>query len=292
MPSIADTTYALADRFDDAGLYYGHGTWDALDEAAWLVAWALGIDPGELNEVAGETMPEDALAKMEEIAIKRIETRAPLAYLIKEAWFAGLKLYADERALIPRSLIGEYIMEDFAPWMDADKIHDALDLCTGGGSIGIAIAKYLPHVKIDAVDLSKDALDVAKINVALHGVGDSVRLIESDLFSAIGDKQYDLIVSNPPYVPDSSMAALPDEYHHEPAMALRADSEGLAIVDKILREAARHLRTGGMLMMEVGESREAVSARYATLELIWLAHESGEDSVLLISKEALEAGLS
>lgn len=289
MTTVADITHALADRFDAAGLYYGHGTLDALDEAAWLTSWALGIDPGELNDHASEAMPTEAQAKLNAMAARRIEERKPVAYLIKEAWFAGLRFYIDERALIPRSLIGEYICEDFSPWVDAAKLNDVLDLCTGGGSIAIAIAKHLPHTHVDAADLSPEALAVARINVDLHEVHDRVTLIESDLFGGIKDKQYDLIVSNPPYVPDASMAELPAEYKHEPTLALRADSEGLALVDTILREAGRHLRPGGALIMEVGESREAVSVRYAHLPLTWLAHESGEDSVLFISKENLDS---
>ena len=224
----------------------------------------------------------------ETIAGQRIETRKPLAYLINEAWFCGLKFYVDDRVIVPRSLIGEFILEEFQPWLGDRQPGRILDLCTGSGCIAIALAHQFPNAKVDAIDLSADALEVARVNVERHALQDRVTVIESNLFEALTDQKYDLIVSNPPYVHPDSMSTLPDEYTHEPEMALVAEEGGLSIVDRILAEASDHLIADGLLVVEVGESRQAVMRKYQDLPLIWLSHTSGEDSVFLIENKDLQ----
>ena len=285
--TIVDLIRKTADRFEQANLYFGHGTLDALDEAAWLMTAVLNIDPDTLDEYANQQLDSLQMQTFETIAGQRIETRKPLAYLINEAWFCGLKFYVDDRVIVPRSLIGEFILEEFQPWLGDRQPGRILDLCTGSGCIAIALAHQFPNAKIDAIDLSADALEVARINIERHALQDRVTVIESNLFEALTDQKYDLIVSNPPYVHPDSMSTLPDEYTHEPEMALVAEEGGLNIVDRILAEASDHLIADGLLVVEVGESRQAVMRKYQDLPLIWLSHTSGEDSVFLIENNDL-----
>lgn len=276
-------------RFEKANLHYGHGTMTPLDEAAWLVGSALGIESEKLDDALEKKLNNNEVELLEKLTTERIETHKPVAYLLNEAWFAGHRFYIDERALIPRSLIGEYILEQFQPWVDINKVHSVLDLCTGSGCIAIATALEFPDAKIDATDISTDALAVAKQNVADYSLADRVNLIQSDLFEALEGKRYDLILCNPPYVPQSSMEQLPAEFNHEPSLALKADDDGLAIVKIILGTASHYLNDGGILIVEVGEIRDAVDERFPNNPFTWLAHESGEEAVFLLSKKDLEA---
>jgi ribosomal protein L3 glutamine methyltransferase len=276
-------------EFEDAGLFFGHGTDSALDEAAWLVCSAMTVDPEQLDHHLDDIPTREQRGLIESLVDKRIRTRKPLAYLLHEAWFAGHRFYVDERVIVPRSLIGEYILDDFQPWVDRRRVRNVLDLCTGSGCIAIAVAHAFVEARVDAVDISSDALAVAERNVAEHGVGDRVHLIQSDLFEAIPDRTYDVIVSNPPYVADESMEQLPPEYGHEPDLSLRAADQGLAIIARILRAAAAHLKPGGILMVETGESRERVDQRWPGIPFTWLAHESGEETVFVLSREELTA---
>lgn len=275
-------------KFDQANLHYGHGTLDALDEAAWLVGSALGINPDELDNSIERTLNQGERRLLDQLVTERIETRKPVAYLLNEAWFAGHRFYIDERAVIPRSLIGEYIQEQFQPWIDKSSVHSILDLCTGSGCIAIATALEFPHASIDAADISADALTVAKRNVTDYVLEDRVNLIQSDIFDALKDRRYDLIISNPPYVPQTSMELLPAEYNHEPTLALKADDNGLAIITNILKNAANHLNEDGFLIVEAGESRNAVDVNFPDIPFTWLAHESGEEAVFLLNQNDLE----
>lgn len=286
--SLRDYILQTEKKFDQANLYYGHGTIEALDEAAWLIGSALGINPDDLDTFLDRTLTQDELLRLDGLVTERIETRKPVAYLLNEAWFAGHRFYIDERALIPRSLIGEYIQEQFQPWVDINNVHSVLDLCTGGGCIAIAMALEFPGANIDAIDISTDALAVAMRNATDYALEDRVNLIQSDLFEEIKDRHYDLIISNPPYVPQSSMDLLPAEYNHEPALALKAEDEGLAIINNILENAPSYLNEGGFLVVEVGESREAVDEKFPEIPFTWLTHESGEEAVFLLSKKDLE----
>ena len=291
MPATArEFVHAAARRFESAGLYYGHGTDNPHDEAVYLVFRALGLPFDVAESRLDELLDAEQRRRLEALIRDRIETRRPVAYLLNEAWFAGRPYYVDERVLIPRSPIAELIADGFSPWLSAPPAR-ILDLCTGSGCIAIAAAHQFPAGRVDAADLSAEALAVARINVDRHGLAARVTLHESDLFEALGDARYDLIVSNPPYVPQTSLQALPEEYRHEPALGLRAGDDGLVIVDRILAQACGHLSTSGLLVVEVGESQPAVEKKYPGLPLTWLEFTRGGEGVFLINaRELAEAG--
>ena len=284
---ISDLVRTTADKFDAAGLFFGHGTLNAIDEAAWLISAVFNVEPEKLHEYSDQPMTADQLKTLENIVDQRIASRKPLAYLINEAWFCGMKFYVDDRVIVPRSLIGEFILEEFQPWLGERRPGRILDLCTGSACIAIALARQFPGASVDAVDLSSEALEVARINIERHQLQERVHAIQSDLFDALGDEKYDLVVSNPPYVHPDSMQELPAEYLHEPEMALVAEAGGLALVDRILQQAPEYLADDGMLVVEVGESQPAVIQKYPELPLMWLTHSSGEDSVFLLEKSEL-----
>jgi len=272
-----------AREFEHAGLYFGHGTDNASDEAAWLVGHHLGIAPVDLeNHLADPVRPEDA-ARIEITAKTRIQTRQPLAYLLNEAWFAGLKFFVDRRVIVPRSLTAEFIQERFEPWVDPPRVSTLLDLCTGSGCMAIACALAFPAARVDAVDLSPEALEVARTNVERHGLRERVRLIQSDLFERLEGRRYDVIISNPPYVDAADLATLPAEFLHEPALALAAGSDGLFIIRRILQQARSHLTPQGVLVVEVGNSREALEQACPEIPFTWLTTLSGDDSVFLLT---------
>jgi ribosomal protein L3 glutamine methyltransferase len=285
--NVFDLVNSTAEKFKEGGLYFGHGTLDAIDEAAWLMSAVLKVEPEKLGEYADQQLTAVQLKMFEKIAAQRIATRKPLAYLVNEAWFCGMKFYVDERVIVPRSLIGEFIQEEFQPWLGDRQPKRILDLCTGSGCIAIALARQFPHANVDAVDLSGDALEVARINIERHQLQQRVSTIQSDLFDELGDQQYDLIVSNPPYVHPESMQDLPEEYLHEPEMALVAEEGGLELIDRILQQAQDYLSEKGLLIVEVGESQSAVMEKYSSLPMIWLSHSSGEDSVFILEKADL-----
>jgi ribosomal protein L3 glutamine methyltransferase len=268
-------------------VHYGHGTDNALDEAAYLILQALHL-PADL----GSTWLDARLCRSErdylaELVRRRCIERVPTAYLVQRAWFAGLEFHADERALIPRSPLGELIQQDFAPWVDVQRIHTILDLCTGGGCIALACAHYFADAVVDAVDLSADALSLATINRAALDLDAQVELLHGDLFAPVTGRRYDLIVSNPPYVDASDMHALPAEYLHEPRMALAAGDDGLDIVRRILREAPDYLQLEGVLIVEVGNSMVHVEATWPDVPFTWLHFENGEDGVFMLNREQL-----
>ncbi|MCX7901256.1 MAG: 50S ribosomal protein L3 N(5)-glutamine methyltransferase, partial [Burkholderiaceae bacterium] len=218
----------------------------------------------------------------------RIKKRLPAAYLLKEAWLQGYKFYIDTRAIVPRSFIGELLKDGLEPWIqDPRAITDVLDLCTGSGALAIMAADIFPSAKVDAVDISREALAVAQRNVADYELQDRVRLIESDLFEAVGSRRYDLILCNPPYVTDASMARLPKEYTHEPKLALAGGVDGLDVIRRVLREARNHLKRGGLLVMEVGGNRSAVEKQFKDIPMTWLTTSAGDDMVFLARQEDL-----
>ena len=287
--TIRDYVRWGASRFNEAGLFFGHGTANALDEAAALVLHAVH-QPHDLAPIylaSALTLPERRMVV--ELIERRIAERKPLAYLTHEAWFAGLPFYVDERVLVPRSPIAELIENRFAPWIDPEQVRDILDLCTGGGCIAIACAYAFPDAVVHAVDISADALAVAAENLRRHQVEDRVLLVESDLYAHLGSSRYDVIVSNPPYVNRREWEELPAEYHAEPRLGLEAGDDGLQCVRRILRNAGSHLRTGGVLFVEVGSSAAALVEAYPTVPFTWLDFERGGEGVFLLTAEQVNA---
>lgn len=285
LSSIRDYARWAMGRFSRAKIYYGHGTDNAWDEAITLIFHLLHL-PAEANQ----QVLDATLTKAErQLIIRVVETRChdrlPLPYLTNEAWFAGLCFTVDERVLIPRSPIAELIENGFAPWAQAD-INTVLDLCTGSGCIGLACAEYLGDIKVDLADCSVDALEIARQNIARHGMARNAKLIQSDLFNDI-DGCYDLIVTNPPYVDSADLDSMPAEFHHEPRMALEAGQDGLDCARIILAEASQYLSDNGLLVMEVGNSDLALEQAYPDVPFTWVEFERGGHGVCVFSRQEL-----
>lgn len=275
-----------ARRLRRAGVFFGHGTDNARDEAAALVLHALAL-AHDAPRLYDRRVDAPGQRRVHELITRRIEARIPAAYLIGQTWFAGLPFYVDARVLIPRSPIAELIERGFAPWLDPRALRRVLDVGTGSGCIAIACAKALPRARVDALDISADALQVAARNVRRHRLQRRVRLLQSDHFSALGTERYDLIVANPPYVGAREYAALPPEYRHEPRLALASGRAGLDSVRVLLAQARAHLRPGGALIVEVGYTEAAVRRAFGPLPFLWLQFERGGGGVFLLTAEQL-----
>ncbi|MEW8521760.1 MAG: 50S ribosomal protein L3 N(5)-glutamine methyltransferase [Candidatus Thiodiazotropha endolucinida] len=281
--SIADFIRWGASRFSEANLFFGHGTDNALDEAAALVLGALHQPPDLPTSWFSCRLTGDERERVLGLIQRRIDERVPLPYLLGEAWFAGMRFHINEQVLIPRSPIAELIEKGFSPWLGPSTEPRILDLCCGSGCIGIAAAAYLPESHVDLADISAGALAVAKQNIAEYGLQERVTLHQSDLFEKLPDKQYDLIVSNPPYVGAAEMEGLPDEYRHEPVLALQANENGLEIVQRILKQAKRHLSPRGIMIVEVGNSAQLLMDSYPEIPFVWLDFDRGGEGVFLLS---------
>ncbi|MES9970486.1 MAG: 50S ribosomal protein L3 N(5)-glutamine methyltransferase [Candidatus Thiodiazotropha sp.] len=281
--SIADFIRWGASRFNEANLFFGHGTDNALDEAAALVLGALHLPPDLPASWFASRLTESERQRVIDLIQRRVDERIPLPYLLGEAWFAGMRFHVNEQVLIPRSPIAELIEAGFAPWLEPSPAPRILDLCCGCGCIGIAAAAYLADSQVDLVDISPDALQVAAQNIAEYGLQERVATYQSDLFQALPDKQYDLILSNPPYVGQLEMEGLPDEYRHEPVLALQANENGLEVVQRILKQAKRYLTPRGILIVEVGNSAQLLLDHYPQMPFVWLDFERGGEGVFLLS---------
>ena len=290
-----------AKQLTDAKVAFGHGTANAFDESAWLVLWKMGLpldssldDPKiDENSVANRPLASDLIASIATLFIARIESRKPAAYLTQEAWLQGIPFYIDERAIVPRSFIAELLADgSFDDWLGSHT-ERVLDLCTGNGSLAVLAAMTYPETTVVGADISTDAIEVAKINVAKHGLQDRISLVESDSWNGLKDEQnqplvFDLVLCNPPYVNSTSMAALPAEYLAEPALALAGGTDGMDFIRGLLAAAPAHMSEHAIMILEIGNERAFFEAAFPDLEIFWLETSAGADSVLLITKAALE----
>jgi ribosomal protein L3 glutamine methyltransferase len=292
--TIRDWLRYAVSRFENSDIFYGHGTDNAYDEAVWLIMSALHLPHDTLNNFLDAKLVSEERIKLASFIDERISKHTPTAYLLKEAWLQGYKFYVDERVLIPRSFIAELLVNDgLQPWIEfPELVNIAADICTGSGCLGVLLADAYPDAEVDVIDISPDAIDVCNINIANYGMQDRITAIQSDMFSALQDvngkpKQYDLIISNPPYVDAPSMAELPAEYRNEPQLALGSGLAGLDLTHTILREAANYLTDNGILVVEIGHNRDALLEAYPDLPFTWLEVSSGDEFVFLLTKSQL-----
>ncbi len=291
--TLVELVVAEADRLKRAGVAFGHGTGNAFDEAAWLTTWALGLPLDALEAKGQREVEADGAAKVRALVSQRIESRKPAAYLTGEAWLQDIPFTIDERSIVPRSFIAELLVDaeetgTLDAWL-SEKTHRVLDLCTGNGSLAVIAAMVYPDITVDAADISATALELARVNVARHGLGGRVTVVESDLFTGLRGG-YDLIVCNPPYVTDAAMAALPPEYRAEPALALAGGVDGMDLVRRTVAGASAQLSGTGVIVIEIGHERSNFEAAFPRLECAWLENSGGDDHVVLIERRALVAG--
>lgn len=287
--TVRDWLRWAVSRFTEAGLFYGHGCDNARDEASWLVLHALHLPPDQLDPFMNCKLVRAERQAVFNLLNQRISRRIPSAYLTQQAWLGGHDFYVDERVIVPRSYFAELLENRLSPWLPEDQpIHSALDMCTGSGCLAILMSMAFPEARVDAADISPDALAVAKRNAEHYGMLDAIELFESDLFSALDDRRYDLIISNPPYVTTASMKALPAEYLHEPSLALAAGDDGLDIVRRILGAAADFLNPDGLLMVEVGHNADLVETAYPEVPFTWLDTDSAESKIFMLTRHELK----
>ncbi|WP_373752593.1 50S ribosomal protein L3 N(5)-glutamine methyltransferase [Neisseria weixii] len=287
LSTIRDVLRFAVSRFNDAELFFGHGSDNAHDEAAYLILHTLNLPLDTLDPYLDakllQTEKEEVLALIE----RRVTERLPVAYLTNQAWQGDFDFYVDERVIVPRSFIYELLGDSLTPWIEyPELVNRALDLCTGSACLAIQMAHHYPAAEIDAVDLSLDALEVAAINVEEYGLEDRISLIHTDLFEGL-EGTYDLIVSNPPYVDAESVDTLPDEYLHEPELALGSGQDGLDATREIILQAAKFLNPKGVLLVEIGHNRDALEAAYPELPFTWLETSGGDGFVFLLTREQL-----
>ncbi len=277
-------------RFNTAKLFFGHGSSNAFDEAAFLILHALKLPIDKLEPfLDARLLPEEVQSVLDLIERRAVE-RVPAAYLTNEAWLGGYRFFVDERVIVPRSFIAELIPEQFSPWLShAESVENILELCTGSGCLSIMLADAFQSAKIDAVDISTDALAVAQRNIDDYKLQDQIQLIASDLYTHVPNKKYDLIVTNPPYVNANSMEILPQEYRWEPQIALAGGEDGMDLVRKIVAGAAERLTPNGVLIVEIGNEYEFAQAAFPDLELTWLSTSAGDEAVFLLTAEQLAA---
>ena len=288
LSTVRDYLRFAVSRFYQAELFFGHGSSNAYDEAVYLILHTLHLPPDNLEPFLDAHLTIGERNEVLSILQRRVEQRIPAAYLTHEAFLGEYSFYVDERVIIPRSFIAELLRQSLSPWItDIEAIGNVLDLCTGSGCLAILSADAFPNAQVDAVDLSPDALEVAKRNVADYELQSRINLIESDLFAKLEGRQYDLIISNPPYVDAQSVANLPEEYLHEPKLSLGSGHDGLDATRIILQQAASHLTENGILIVEIGHNRDVLEAAYPDLPFTWLDVSAGDQFVFMLHKNDL-----
>ncbi len=286
--TLRDVLRFAVTRFNEANLSYGHGQADAFEEAAFIVLRTLKLPLDRLEFFADAYLTHAEINALLQSIDRRVKKRIPAAYLLNEAWLMGYRFYVDENVIVPRSYIGELLRDDLQPWVEEpDAVVDILDLCTGSGCLAVIAADAFANAKVDAVDISAEALQVARRNVDAYHFEDRITLIQSDLFASLKTKRYDVIVANPPYVTDAAMANLPGEYQHEPKLALAGGADGMSIVKNIVRQARGHLKRGGLLFVEVGDGRAAAERTLTGVPLTWLTTSAGDDMVFMARQAEL-----
>jgi ribosomal protein L3 glutamine methyltransferase len=287
--TVRDLLRYAVTRFNTANLFFGHGSNNAFDEAAYLVLHTLKLPLDKLEPFLDAHLLPNETTQVLQVIERRTSERVPAAYLTNEAWLGHYRFYVDERVIVPRSFIAELIPEQFSPWVeDAESITSILELCTGSGCLPIMLADAFPNAQVDAVDISADALEVARRNVADYALEDRISLIQSDLYGSVPEKKYDLIVTNPPYVNAGSMSKLPEEYRREPQIALAGGDDGMDLVRKIVAGAAERLTKNGVLIVEIGNERAFAEAAFPELELTWVSTSAGDDMVFLLTADQLK----
>ena len=288
LQTLRDLLRFAVSRFNEAGLFFGHGSASAYDEAAYLILHTLHLPLDRLEPFLDARLTTAELEQVLQVIERRAVEKIPVAYLTNEAWLGDFSFYVDERVIVPRSFIAELLREQLAPWIEnPDEIHSALDLCTGSGCLAVLLAHAFRNTAIDATDISHEALQVAQKNVTDYNLEHSVSLMQSDLFAGLGGRRYDLIISNPPYVSAGSMSALPEEYRHEPRTALASGEDGLDATRAILREATDHLTDQGVLIVEIGHNRDALEQEFHETPFTWLETSAGDEFVFLLKRDQL-----
>ena len=287
--SIAEFYETAVTQLESGGLSFGHGCTCAEDEVAWLLSATLDIPFDELDKFWSDALTDEQRATLTQRLNERCATKTPLAYILGEAWLGPYIFKIDRRVIVPRSFIAELLMDDLSPWVqNPEAITRVADICTGSSCLAILAALHFPNSQVDAVDLSPEALEVARINVDLYGLEDRLKLHQGDLMAPLMDQKYDIIISNPPYVDAASMDSLPGEYRHEPEMALAGGKDGLDLVHTLMRQAAQTLNPGGWLIVEIGHNKDVMTATYPNLPLVWLDTDGGNDFVFLIDQASLK----
>ncbi|HSI95641.1 MAG: 50S ribosomal protein L3 N(5)-glutamine methyltransferase [Methylophilaceae bacterium] len=286
--TIRDWLRYAVSRFEEGGIFFGHGTQNSYDEAVWLIMAALHLPHDTLENFFDAVITEAERRKLAQLIERRVVERVPTAYLVREAWLGEFKFYVDERVIVPRSFIAELLREQLTPWVEnPEEITAVADICTGSGCLAILAAHAFPNAEVDAVDISDNALAVARRNVADYGLENQVNPIKSDMLTALAGRQYDIILSNPPYVDAPSMEALPQEYRQEPGLALASGEDGLEHTHTLIEHAAQHLHPGGLLVVEIGHNRDVLEAAYPHLPFTWLEVSGGDEFVFLLTREQL-----
>jgi ribosomal protein L3 glutamine methyltransferase len=288
LATLRDLLRFAVSRYNEARLFFGHGADNAWDEAVYLVLHSLHMPLDRLEPFLDARLTSNERTDVLRIIERRVYERLPVAYLTHEAWLGEFSFYVDERVIVPRSFIAELLREQLTPWVDApEAVADVLDLCTGSACLAILAAHAFPQARIDAVDLSPDALAVARRNIADYDLSARIRVVEGNLFAGLKGRRYDLIIANPPYVNAAAMATLPAEYQREPVLALASGEDGLDLTRAILAGARQHLQPGGLLVVEIGHNREALEAAFPATLFTWLDTSAGDQYVFLLTREEL-----